>query len=155
METKQCSKCKEVKSTSEFYKNKQQKSGLHPCCKKCFLLQCKKYYNKKKEKCKEQKRQYSLKYIRKNKEKVNNYRLIYNYGIDVTGYNQLFFEQNGRCAICKKHQSELNKKLSVDHNHILGKIRGLLCPRCNHALGLLDENIETIKELLNYVQKYS
>jgi hypothetical protein len=47
----------------------------------------------------------------------------------------MFADQNGCCAICGVHQSEVSKRFSVDHNHSTGKVRGLLCNHCNRGLG--------------------
>lgn len=68
--------------------------------------------------------------------------LKYKYGITKEDYNKLFKEQNGKCAICGKHQIDLNVRLCVDHNHLTGAIRGLLCMKCNYSLG----HYESIKE---------
>lgn len=47
---------------------------------------------------------------------------------------KLFKRQNGKCAVCKKDESHFKHRLSVDHNHSTGKVRGLLCYRCNRFL---------------------
>jgi hypothetical protein len=61
---------------------------------------------------------------------------IYNWkrkGIAITleEYKARWVQQNGRCAICSVEESSLNRALAVDHDHITGKIRGLLCQTCN------------------------
>jgi len=63
----------------------------------------------------------------------------------------MFEEQNGCCAICKKHQIEFKKKLHVDHNHKSGQVRGLLCHNCNLAIGRLQESPTIIASALEYV----
>lgn len=73
---------------------------------------------------------------------VRKYTLRIKYGLTVEGYNDLFLAQRGRCKICSKHQSDLPKALSVDHNHETREIRGLLCLNCNVAIGLLGEDAE-------------
>jgi hypothetical protein len=50
----------------------------------------------------------------------------------------MFEDQKGCCGICKRHQSEFKKRLGVDHNHSTGKIRKLLCDRCNLGLGFYE-----------------
>lgn len=67
----------------------------------------------------------------KEKMRQRNKWLRTQYGIDLSEYNRLFQIQGGMCAVCKIHQSQLNKSLCVDHNHQTGKVRGLLCPTCN------------------------
>lgn len=54
--------------------------------------------------------------------------------IDATAYRTMWDEQKGRCKICGRHESELIKRLSMDHDHKTGKARGLLCDRCNRIL---------------------
>lgn len=78
-------------------------------------------------------------------------KYIYPYGITSKDYNELFKTQEGRCKFCRKHQSELKTKLNIDHCHKTGKVRGLLCNQCNQALGLLKENKDTIKRMLEYL----
>lgn len=57
------------------------------------------------------------------------------YGMTVEDYERLFEKQNGCCAICRIHRDKLNRALDVDHDHKTGEIRGLLCKKCNVALG--------------------
>lgn len=73
------------------------------------------------------------------------------YGISIEEYNKMFLEQNGSCKICKTHQSELPKKLAVDHCHESGNVRALLCARCNTGIGLLKEDISILAEAIKYL----
>jgi hypothetical protein len=57
------------------------------------------------------------------------------------------------CAICKKPRSAFKNSLSVDHNHITSKVRGLLCYRCN-KFRVGRQTIETCREVLEYLLKY-
>ena len=94
-----------------------------------------------------------LKNIREFKEKERTKSLFENYKISDENYKKLLMFQDFRCAICKTHQSKLTKSLGVDHDHLCcpGKkscgncIRGLLCQKCNMAIGLFSDN----KKLLN------
>lgn len=61
--------------------------------------------------------------------------------------------QEQRCAICKKHESMFKKRLAVDHNHKTGKVRGLLCYRCNKFL-VGRQTIESASKLLDYLVTY-
>jgi hypothetical protein len=67
--------------------------------------------------------------------------------------NKLIKEHGDICAICKKPSSAFKKRLSVDHAHKSGRIRGLLCFRCNKFL-VGRQTIETATKLLNYLTKY-
>lgn len=75
------------------------------------------------------------------------------YNMTLEDYNSLFIKQEGRCAICGTHQSELKRALCVDHNHATGKVRGLLCDYCNHALGKSRENIEILYRMIAYLEE--
>lgn len=80
------------------------------------------------------------------------------YGSTYENYQNLFILQNGKCAICNNEETikKGNKiiDLSFDHNHITNTARELLCHRCNVALGLIRENPITVKNMLNYLEKW-
>jgi len=74
---------------------------------------------------------------------MRSYSLRVNYGISVEQYEAMLKQQSGCCAICKKAPGENARgRLHVDHCHKTGKIRGLLCVKCNMALGW----VETFKD---------
>lgn len=66
-------------------------------------------------------------------------RLMSRFGITLEEYDLLLVKQNHRCAICRKPQSELKQPLCVDHCHLTGAIRGLLCRSCNLGVGFWDK----------------
>lgn len=66
----------------------------------------------------------------------------------------LWDKQLGLCAICLTamvYNGRKSNSATVDHDHNTGKVRGLLCRRCNVALGQLDDNIESLKRAINYL----
>lgn len=73
------------------------------------------------------------------------------YGLSIENYEKKFIEQDGKCLICKRHQSILIKRLRVDHNHSTGLIRGLLCDNCNTMIGLAHENKEHFMQAIKYL----
>lgn len=79
------------------------------------------------------------------------------YGLTLEEYEKLQLEQNGLCAICKKLETRKFKgkiaKLSVDHDHITGKYRGLLCNACNTGLGKFQDNILVLEATIEYLKK--
>ena len=78
------------------------------------------------------------------------------YGISYTEYCDMLDEQRGGCAICKSpnaQSSRTNGNLFVDHCHSTQKVRGLLCSKCNHAVGLFNDNAELLKTAINYLSK--
>jgi hypothetical protein len=66
---------------------------------------------------------------------------------------KIFVEQNGRCGICNKPEEYFQKRLAVDHNHKTGRVRGLLCFRCN-KFQLGRHTIESTTAILDYLLKY-
>ena len=78
-----------------------------------------------------------------------NGRLKRKYGIDLLDYNNLLEKQNGLCAICNCPPKD--KSLVVDHCHIRGTVRGLLCHQCNSALGLFKDSIATLQKAVEYL----
>ena len=76
--------------------------------------------------------------------------LLRDYGITIEQYNEMFEKQKGLCIICKKKS---NKTLHVDHNHKTKEVRGLLCYRCNSAIGYLDDSPERARVLADYIDK--
>lgn len=72
------------------------------------------------------------------------------YGLTLKEYYEMESSQNGVCAICKGRSTD--KSLAVDHCHETGKIRGLLCDRCNIALGLIYDRIDIANSIVRYLQ---
>ncbi len=69
----------------------------------------------------------------------------------------LLESQGGVCAICKKEEQIIDKgggtqRLSVDHDHDTGKIRGLLCNDCNVGLGRFKDNLELLRSAVAYLE---
>lgn len=83
-----------------------------------------------------------------------------NFGISLNEYIEKFNNQNGGCAICGNVETSINgrskltRRLAVDHNHITGKIRDLLCFRCNATLGKLNEDLELLEKIKVYLIKH-
>lgn len=75
------------------------------------------------------------------------------YGISDTDYATLLNEQGGKCAICGVPEQETTiKRLCVDHCHSTRRIRGLLCTKCNQAIGLLDHDLDTLARAAKYLR---
>ena len=70
--------------------------------------------------------------------------LLKKYGITPEQWEEIYDNQEGRCFICGKHQSQQNRRLCVDHNHKTGKVRGLLCVSCNAKLGWFENNFDKV-----------
>ena len=72
------------------------------------------------------------------------------YGVTKTQYLDMLQEQGGVCAICKNADKYV-ERLAVDHNHVTGQVRGLLCRRCNQALGALEDDVELLASAIDYL----
>lgn len=79
-------------------------------------------------------------------------RLQATYGISETEYERLLHLQHGRCAICQRPYSDAHP-LIVDHQHLTGVVRGLLCSECNTGIGLLDDSPVLLAHALVYLHE--
>ena len=86
------------------------------------------------------------------KEKRKIQRLKRMYGMSLEEFTQLFNSQNNVCAICKGTEWK-NKRPYVDHNHITGEIRGIICHKCNIAIGMIKEDINIAQSIIQYLIK--
>lgn len=135
-----CRKCKVEKELSEFRISK--KGYVSSYCTECHNLMGREWRKANPEKAKTPKEVALKHYLRKF------------YGLTVDQYEAKLKEQNGCCAVCKKHSSEFKRRLAVDHNHQTGQIRGLLCVNCNNGLGCLKEDVKIIKDMIVYIEAY-
>ena len=63
----------------------------------------------------------------------------------------MFVDQQGCCAICTR--PFVGQRPAVDHCHTTNKVRGLLCQKCNTAIGLLEDNITSLENAIKYLEK--
>lgn len=78
------------------------------------------------------------------------------YGITIKQYNEMLAKQKGVCAICEGCEkstapSGKTRPLALDHCHSTGMVRGLLCSRCNRALGFFGDSIPSLKKAISYL----
>lgn len=123
---KQCRFCLEFKELDDFHRHPSTKDRHQSVCKECRL------FNK--------------------NTKAKNKQLRKRYGITLDQYNEMFNNQNGCCAICGKHQLNFKVSLCVDHCHLTGLVRGLLCSSCNRAIGYFQESLSNIENAVLYLK---
>lgn len=81
-------------------------------------------------------------------ERDRQYRKMY--GFSVSEYDGLFIAQDGKCKMCGSDKSGSKTKVFVvDHCHATGKIRGLLCVKCNVAVGFIEKHLERALKYLS------
>jgi HD-GYP domain-containing protein (c-di-GMP phosphodiesterase class II) len=131
---KVCSKCKEEKDLLEFHKNKSAKSGVHHYCKKCNSVQRKRTYNY---------------------DQSRKIRILNSYKINIDDVQKIYILQNKKCKICKTENPSVSNYggLHIDHCHVTGEVRGLLCNSCNILLGLAKDNISILNSAIDYLKK--
>jgi hypothetical protein len=143
-----CCVCKQEKPQNEFCISRNRKPfGLASCCRLCENARKKPYCKKRWQALTpEQRLAWNRKYC------------IRRHGIDQSDYARISERQDGVCAICKKPESAKHgatktvKLLTVDHDHITGKTRGLLCARCNVGIGMLGDDPEILIAAAKYIQ---
>lgn len=129
-----CIRCKLELPVSAFTKAKNGNKGYTSRCSKCIYDS---YYKNKNDKDKYIKKLYQIKYY---------------YNLSKEEYEKLVNNCNNSCLICRKSSTELKTGLCVDHSHKTNKIRGLLCQDCNRGLGMFKENIQFLKNAINYLE---
>lgn len=137
METasKTCTVCKQHKPIEDFYFRLKSKpeSGRHSNCKVCVRANVAKW-------------QRDNNY--RHNEKTKSYLLRSKYGLTRDDLNAIIEAQGGRCLICNQQ----TEKLRVDHCHVTGKVRGLLCHGCNTGIGLLGEEPDRLEAAAAYLR---
>jgi len=73
------------------------------------------------------------------------------FGLTLEQYDALWKDQGGVCAGCGGHNIA-GRRLAIDHDHRTGKIRGLLCDRCNRCLGSVKDSPDVLRRLANYLE---
>lgn len=128
--TKVCLTCGLEKPITEFHKQatKKDPNRRKPHCRSCWS-------KIRKDRTPEHNRRYNLKRC---------------YGITPEEYDKILREQGGTCAIC--HGTESVGRLAVDHCHLTGKVRGLLCTNCNQAIGKLKDDAQLLRNAINYLE---
>lgn len=89
---------------------------------------------------------------------VTRIALLRRYGLSLEDYNELLKQQGGVYKICEKPEIAFSKRhnkiyqLSIDHDHVTGKIRGLLCHACNKMLGIIDDDPVILLKAIHYLK---
>lgn len=117
------------------------------------------FYWKEKRSSTENRKEYMREWRKKsraaNKEYYLDQDLRRNYGITLEWYREQLSKQNNVCAICERPETAIIRgkviSMPVDHCHKTGKIRGLICTKCNRGLGLFNDNVDVLKSAINYI----
>lgn len=143
---KKCIKCQHIKPLDNFYTQKGMADGHLNKCKYCVKQATKAWQRANPEKLASNK---AATYRRKGRERMRKWRREKQYGITEAAFNQMLAKQMGGCSICKK---ELKAPV-VDHCHLTGKVRGLLCHTCNSGLGMFKDNLNNLIAASVYIDR--
>ena len=135
-----CKECKNAYSRNYNNTNKDVLRGTHKEWRDKNETKVKSY----RDKWREKHPNYSKEWAEKNKSKIRLSQIKYNYNLTEEEYKAL----PKACEVCGSIEN-----LCIDHDHITGKVRGILCSKCNSALGLLGDSKEVILKLASYIEK--
>jgi recombination endonuclease VII len=126
---KRCSSCRQWKPLIEFPRNRRSKDGFHCYCKPCHNRIGREYKT----------RRYGGN---------RHYHWLQRYGVTAAQVDRLIDAQGGVCAICRRPRPE-----HVDHDHVSGKVRGVLCFNCNGGLGQFGDDEEWLAAAIEYLTR--
>ena len=162
-----CYKCLQYLPLKLFSPSKRGAHGLQSRCKICRNKTSVIYNSLNKDKIKKKYNE-NIEFIRKRDVGRNNTitkngltsarerTIKTRYKITAEEYLQMIEDQDNKCAICRKEETAKSRyggirALNIDHHHESGRVRGLLCTRCNQAIGLLKDDIELFKNTVDYL----
>lgn len=128
-----CRTCGEVKEADEFHRHQ---GGRRIHCKECMRAEHRERYRK-----------------TNGKDRVFDQSLRRLYGITLEDYNLMHAAQEGRCGLCGEAPDTM-RRMHVDHDHVTGKIRALLCHHCNLLIGNAKESIERLRLAIIYLERH-
>jgi len=129
--TKRCPDCGLTKPLEEFPRNRNSKDGRHAYCKPCHNART----------AETRQRLYGG---------GRHYHLKRRYGIGADDFDRMVADQGGVCLICERPDPE-----HVDHDHVTGKVRGILCFNCNGGLGQFKDDIDALLAAAAYLERTS
>lgn len=144
-ERKDCTECDQDKPITAFaIRNRRGRRERFPRCKECANADKRAWYERNRAAVIAYQRGYEDRTKRRSWLKTK-------YGMTPEEFDQMRDVQDGQCAICRGPQLEHYRYLDVDHCHATGRVRGLLCRRCNTVLGLTQEDVELLEAMKEYL----
>ena len=148
---KKCTECEEIKILDNFHVKYKRKDGTPK-----YRAKCKSCHNA------DNLQRHKDKY-RGHSRRVSSYRWLLKNSYELTeeDYKSMYVGQEGKCLVCEDKilnvfdPSTLNYRPSVvDHCHINGSVRGLLCRTCNTGIGMLNDNVAIVEQAVRYLKKW-
>jgi Autographiviridae endonuclease VII len=154
MKTKLCRGkygCNKEKNLDEFHNLSKSPDGKQYTCKDCQNNYKNEWAKNNKENIKSSKDKWKCKNPDYNRE----WNFKNKYGISIEEYNKMLDEQDGKCLICDTREPKgSHNTFNVDHCHITGNVRGLLCWSCNSGMGKFNDDIGLLEKVILYLKKY-
>lgn len=157
---KACGKCGETKPLLSFYAHRTTSDGRANYCMECQKAASREWRKNNADRVKANNaRQQTDAKLKRAKRGAHRRWWLALYGLNVEQYETLLAEQGGVCAICLKPESYIDsrtgnpRRLSVDHDHATGKVRGLLCGRCNRMLGYINDDADALDRGAAYLRQ--
>ncbi len=143
LESRVCRVCKEEKNLLQDFYLSRKNAGLASSysyeCKECTVKR-------------------TTDYNKRNSSTVKSQYLKRNYGLTFDEFDAMLSKQDNSCAICGTTEPSKtrgrHKRFHVDHNPITGDVRGLLCKSCNLALSEVGSNLQTLKNMIEYLENH-
>lgn len=152
---KTCKKCNQPKAEVEFGKCKNSRDRLQYWCKEC-RRQCQRADSDRINKHHRDRYNSDSAVRLKAKEYGCKYNRQHKYNITQEQYDQMLQVQHGVCACCHQPETVTQngelRRLCVDHCHITGKVRSLLCHKCNAGLGQFNDDIQQLSDAIEYLK---
>lgn len=151
---KRCHKCGEVKPLLQFYAHRSTRDGRANYCAECQKAARREWSKANADKV----RQHNAKRSLTDKRRDHRQWWLRLYNLTPAQYADLLAGQNGVCAICSQPETYIDartgepRRLAVDHDHATGTVRGLLCGRCNRALGQFNDSIDVVQRAADYLR---
>jgi hypothetical protein len=166
MDSKTCRKCGKTKSLADFYPHPGCRDGVRPECKACNLAAKVARHRAEPQPARDRTQRWRQDNPDRYAENQRRFResggkkladrrshLKRKYGITLEQYDDLLERQGGVCGICGA-EPHPTISLHVDHDHETGALRGLLCFRCNQAIGSLQEDASLLLAAADYLDRH-
>ena len=148
---KMCSDCGKMKRLSEFHRKSTKYTTYRRWCRKCHGARA---MIKRRAIFPNDGRTTALTRLHGFKEWRKIYATLYRYGITYESYMSMVEGQGNLCAVCKK-RCVTGRRLCLDHDHVSGRPRGLVCTQCNSGIGFFRDNPELLRRAAEYLESYS
>ena len=168
---KRCGSCHEEKAISSFNRQSKAKDGRQSICHECRVTYDRRragrfasptcddcgvsvstFQRRRCETCARQRINTRAREFRaQNPRQLKLQAVTRQYGLSPAEYDMILKSQDNCCAICRAHVS--NQKLHVDHDHVNGEVRGLLCVRCNMGLGCFKDEKKNLERAIWYIHR--